>query len=153
MALNFDKFARDGNEFLNDLAEKLNHPESKGQVSIILRSVLHTLRDRITIPQSFNLMAQFPLFLKAVYVDQWKYQEKPEKIQSMREFCDLVKQEQKKFGERDFNWKMATEEIVKVVIEAIALRYVSAGEIEEVVGELPQELKPLFDGQLAAESK
>jgi uncharacterized protein (DUF2267 family) len=149
MALNFEKFAQEGNEFLNDLSYRLNHPESRGQVNIILRSVLHVLRDRITVPQSIHLMAQLPVFLKGIYVDQWKYRERPLPIKTMREFCDAVKEEQAKFGERQFNWNMSTEDIVKKVLEAVALRYISAGEITDVVGELPAEIKQIFEGQHA----
>lgn len=147
--MEFNKFAQEGNEFVNDLAERLNHRDDKGQVGIILRSVLHALRDRITVPQSLHLIAQLPIFLKAVYVDQWKYREKPVKIATMREFCDAVKAEQLKYGERDFDWKMSTDEIVKIVIESVSLRYISAGEIQDVVGELPAELRQIFEGQHA----
>lgn len=67
----------------------------------------------------------------------------------MQEFCDLVEKKQADLGEREFNWKMSTAEIVREVLEAIALRYISAGEIREVVGELPAELKQIFEGQEA----
>ena len=147
MAVNFDKFAHEGNEFINELAEKLHHPESKGQVNILVRAVLHVLRDRIIIPQSFNLMAQLPMFLKGMYVDQWKYREKPTDINTMQEFCEAVEREQARFGEREFDWNASTEELAKAVLEVIGLRYISSGEISDIVDELSAELKQIFDGQ------
>ena len=38
--INFEKFAADGNAFVNEIAQKLGHPEEKGQTGILLRSVL-----------------------------------------------------------------------------------------------------------------
>lgn len=146
MALNFDKFAQEGNAFINELAEKLNQTENKGQVSILLRAVLHVLRERITIQQSLNLMAQLPMFLKGIYVEQWKYREQPMKMDTMQEFCEAVEQEQAHLGEREFSWEMSTDEIVKTVLEAIGRRYVSAGEIADIVDELPAALKQIFEG-------
>lgn len=150
MAVNFDKFAHEGNEFINELAKKLHQTENKGQVSILVRAVLHVLRDRITIPQSFNLMAQLPMFLKGIYVDQWKYRERPASIRTMQEFCQAVEDEQAKYGEREFDWEASTEELVKAVLEVIGMRYISAGEISDIVSELPAELKQVFDGQEVA---
>ncbi len=147
MAVNFDKFAHEGNEFINELAEKLHQSENKGQVSILVRAVLHVLRERITIPQSLNLMAQLPMFLKGIYVDQWKYRERPSGIRTMQEFCEAVENEQAQYGEREFNWNASTEELVKTVLEVISMRYVSPGEISDIVSELPAELKQIFDGQ------
>lgn len=146
MALNFNKFAQEGNTFINELAEKLNQPDNKGQVSILVRAVLHVLRERITIQQSFNLMAQLPMFLKGIYVEQWKYREQPMKIKTMREFCEAVEQEQAHLGEREFDWQISTNEIVKIVLETIGNRYVSAGEIADIADELPAELKQIFEG-------
>ncbi len=73
MAINFEKFAQEGNEFLSRLATSLGHPEEKGRTGIIMRSVMHTLRERITVGESLNLLSQLPMFLKGIYVDKWKY--------------------------------------------------------------------------------
>ena len=52
--LPFDKYAQEAQAFLNKLSEDLGHKEEKQRTLIILRAVLHTVRDRITIAESFD---------------------------------------------------------------------------------------------------
>lgn len=86
MGLNFNKYAQEGNEFLKELAVELGHPEEINRTAIILRSVLHLFRDRITISESFDFLSQLPMFLKGIYVENWKYSEKPLRIKNLTEF-------------------------------------------------------------------
>jgi len=102
--LNFDKFAQEGHLFINNLSEELDHPDEIGREGIIARSVIHSLRDRITISESFDVIAQLPMFLKAIYVDNWKYLEKPMKFDTVEDFCKEVERRQELQGEQEFNW-------------------------------------------------
>ena len=144
MALNFDKFATEGNTFIKHLAEELNHPDETGRTGIVLRAVLHTLRDRITISESFDFMAQLPMFLKAVYVDEWKYKEKPDRLKDINEFAEKVKEHQAKYGESEFNWSLSTEEIIERTINFIRKKYVTEGEIDHIKDNLPEDLEKIF---------
>jgi uncharacterized protein (DUF2267 family) len=150
MGLNFDKFAQEGNAFINDLGEKLGHPNERSTTSIALRAVLHALRDRISIPQSFNLIAQLPMFLKAVYVENWKYHEKPIKARTLEDFKSMVKLEQEKYGETRFDWPEPTEHIISIVFNCLG-KYISEGEIEDISKELPEELRVLFREDISHE--
>lgn len=143
MGLNFDKFAQEGNAFINELSEKLGHPDDRAKTAIVLRSVLHSLRDRITIPQSLNLLNQLPMFLKAVYVENWKYHDKPAKVRSVEEFKDLVKSWQENYGETRFDWPESTEEIISMVFNCLG-KYVSEGEVHKILNELPEEIRTMF---------
>ncbi len=143
MAINFEKAAHEGNEFLNRLAKSLGHPEEKGRTGIIMRSVMHTLRERITIAESLNLLAQLPMFLKGIYVDKWKYQEKPTNIRRKEEFLDAVKNHQAHYGEQDFDWEKSTEDIVKIVLRELGT-YVSNGEFEDIMAQMPPSIKELI---------
>ncbi|MCF8236231.1 MAG: DUF2267 domain-containing protein [Bacteroidales bacterium] len=144
MALHFDKYAQEANEFLIDFAEELGHPDQKERSGIILKAVMHTLRDRLTISESLDLLAQLPMFLKAVYVDDWKYQEKPLRLKSEREFLDHVKMLQSRYGEQQFDWEISTEDIVKTHV-ALLRRYVSKGEMEDIIDQMPKEIKPMIE--------
>ncbi len=143
MALNFDKFAQEGNHFVNELARSLGHPEETGRTSIVLRAVLHSLRERITISESLHLLSQLPMFLKGVYVDNWKYREKPLDLNTREEFAGEVEKHQDQYGEREFSWDMSTEKIIQTVISALN-KYVSKGEFEDIIAQLPEDLKGLF---------
>ncbi|RDV14542.1 DUF2267 domain-containing protein [Pontibacter diazotrophicus] len=144
MANYFDKFAQEGNEYLNELAADMGHPEEKGQTYILLRSVLHVLRDRITISESFHVLSQLPMFLRGIYVEQWEYREKPLKIDSLEEFKEAVKQEQAKFGERQFDWGQSTEDLISMILTSLGTRYLTEGQLQHIATQMPKEIQPLF---------
>jgi len=144
MSLNFDKYAQEGNTFMNELAQNLGHPEDRNAASRVLRAVLHSIRDRIAIGESLDFISQLPMFLKAVYVEQWKYNENVDRINSLEEFKEKVKQEQAKWGERQFAWENSTEEIIKTVFNTLE-KYVTPGQMEHLRGMLPAELQELIE--------
>ncbi|MFW6351084.1 MAG: DUF2267 domain-containing protein [Bacteroidota bacterium] len=142
MAINFKKYAEEGDGFVKKLSKNLGHPDEIGRSGSILRAVLHTIRERITMAESLNLIAQFPMFLKALYVDGWKFREQPVKFDK-REFLDEVKKHQDQYGETEFNWEKSTEEIVTIVLSELRL-YISEGEYEDIMDQLPDDLKEMF---------
>ncbi|MDQ3534574.1 MAG: DUF2267 domain-containing protein [Bacteroidota bacterium] len=144
MSLNFDKYAQEGNRFMKELSQNLGHPEDQNATARILRAVLHSIRDRIAISESLDFLSQLPMFLKAVYVEQWKYNEDVERINSIEGFKEKVKQEQAKWGEREFAWEISTEEIIKTVFNTLE-KYTSPGQMEHLRGMLLAELQELIE--------
>lgn len=144
MAFNFDKYAQEGKAFLRELAANLGHPDDEQTTVRVLRAVLHTFRDRITISESLDVLAQLPTFLKAIYVEQWKYRETPLKIRTLEEFKDAVKAEQARLGEQEFQWKEPTEEIIKTTFLSLK-KYLTEGEARDVLSQMPKEIQELFD--------
>lgn len=144
MAIDFNRYAQEGNEIMNSLAEKLGHPDEVGRVGMMLRAVLHTLRDRITISESFDFISQLPMALKAVYVEDWKYHEKPPvRVKSIDEFCEHVEKEQAKYGETHFDWDMSTRQIVETILGQVTA-HVTEGQKKHILDQLPAELQPLL---------
>lgn len=143
MAMNFEKYAQEGNSFIKILARELGHPDEIARTGIILRSVLHTLRDRISMGESLNLLSQLPMLLKAVYVDNWEYNDRPVPVKTRADFYQAVEKHQKSYGEKQFNWSNSTAEIVQTVLTTLG-KYISQGEFEDVISQLPKELKELF---------
>jgi uncharacterized protein (DUF2267 family) len=139
----FEKYLAERNEFLKELGQNLNHPNDLNQVERVLRSVLHILRERLTMQQSLHLLSQLPVFLKLLFIEGWKYHEKPIRIHSLEEFKEAVKQEQFKLGERDFDWNTSTEKIINIILTSLR-KYVSHGEILDLLATLPSELHSLF---------
>lgn len=143
MVLNLDKQAQEANTFINKLAADLGHPNEVERTGIILRAILHTLRDRITISESFDLMAQLPMFLKAIYVDQWKYSDQPKTYKSIEDFKNEVKRQQEMYGEQEFNWKISTQDIIQTVFKQLKENYLSDGEMGHILSQLPGEIEEL----------
>ncbi len=140
MALNFDKFATKGNKFLKDLAKELGHPKDKAKAGRKLRAVLHAIRDQLPMEESLQLLAQLPMFLKAIYVENWNIHKKKKKIKHIKAFTDLIKQYDFKTADHDF---ISDEEVenAAVVIFLCLRKYISLGEMEDIKAVLPKELK------------
>lgn len=143
MAMNFEKYAQESYSFMDELARNLGHPDEAGRTGIILRAVLHTLRDRITISESLSLISALPMFIKAIYVDNWDYREKPLTLKTRKQFEDEVEKMQNSLGERDFSWNLSTSEIVNTVFNTLR-KYIPEGEAEDMISQLPEKIKGMF---------
>lgn len=147
MAVNYEKYAQDGNRFLEQLATRLGHEKETQRTGIILRAVIHTLRDRLTVSEAMDLMAQLPMFLKIVFVEDWKYRDKPTGINTLKEFTEEVKKHQDRYGEYRFDWDIPTIDIIHTVLQELN-PYISEGQTRHILAQLPQEIKNLVEESL-----
>jgi uncharacterized protein (DUF2267 family) len=77
MAIRFEEYVLKGNDFVSQVTQHLGNGENESQsTSQIITSVLHALRDVLTGEESFHLIAQLPLYIKAAYVDGWAQPDK-----------------------------------------------------------------------------
>ena len=141
---NFEKHAHEANAYINTLASELGHPESVGQTLILLRAVLHTLRDRITINESLHLLSQLPLILKGVYVEHWEHRENPLEFHTLEEFKKAVEHEQTRHGEHEFNWDESTDKLVSMVLTSLGTHFLTNGQLQHVAAQMPKEVQALF---------
>lgn len=143
MALNFNQYAKEGNEFLKLYAKEIDlseHPEKAGR---ILNSILHGLRSIISVEESLQFIAQLPMFLKAVYVNGWSIKAKKERVKDVEGFIDLIKSLDGKTSSYDFESNEIAEDYIHATF--LVLRtYVSSGEMADIRDELPKRLKRLI---------
>jgi len=138
MTLDFNKFAQEGNQFINALAEDLGR--SRQDTALLLRSTLHALRDRISPEESIHLVSQLPFFLKAVYVDSWSLSDEVTRTKSFDEFIVLVMTT----GEQTSGTELGNEGEVKKGVRTVfnhLNKYVSEGEWKHVSANLPEEMQ------------
>lgn len=140
MSVDFMKYAHKGNEFLNRLSVRLGDPDNKDRAGRILRSVLHTLRDHITVEESMQLLAQLPMALKGVYVDGWKLNGHHDRVHSLDSFMAEVVRTEGPGSWRDFSSPEETAQAVKAVWETLN-DYVTDQELEDVAGLMPKAIK------------
>src|ERR1043166_3664105 len=112
MSFNIEKFAQTGNRFVQDVAERIGEPENTAKAARVMRAVFHSLRNRITPEESLQLVAQLPMFLKAVYVDGWKLSKMYERIKHVTDFIDEVSNEAGRTGLNDFS---TNDEALKLI--------------------------------------
>ncbi|MDJ0646610.1 MAG: DUF2267 domain-containing protein [Flavobacteriaceae bacterium] len=141
MALNFNKFAAEANAFMKEYTQELNLGGDTEKAGRILSSILHGLREVISTEESLQLIAQFPMFLKAVYVNGWTSRKRP-KVKNMVDFIDLVREFDGNTSINDFR----SNEVAQSYIDATFIllrRYISLGELEDIRTELPKDLKSM----------
>ena len=142
--LNFEKFTKEAYDYVNTLAKDLGHPEEKDRVLIIWRAVMHTLRDRIHPGESFQLFAPLPMIFKGIYVEGWRYSEKPFKgFDTMEEMKEEVKSIQAQYGEEDFPWKKSTEDIISITLNSVK-QFLKEGQIDDLKKQLPKEIQEVI---------
>ncbi|MDV3307438.1 MAG: DUF2267 domain-containing protein [Cyclobacteriaceae bacterium] len=143
MALDFESYAQKGNEFVNLLMKNLGAEDERDRAARILRSVLRTLRNHLSLEESSDLLAQLPMAIKAVYVDGWRMTGERKRINTMQEFANEVLKQHGSTAWRDFSNPEEVMVGVRAVIETLA-QYVSVGELEEAFASLPKELREQF---------
>ncbi|MBD1259088.1 DUF2267 domain-containing protein [Maribacter polysiphoniae] len=144
MALNFNQYAAEGNAFLKNYAKEMNLGEDRDKAGRILSSILHALRDIIPTEESLQLISQFPMFLKAIYVNGWTIKKERPKIKKMAEFIDLVRKHDGVSAVNDFEY---SDDVAEQYIDTtfILLRkYISLGEMEDIRDGLPKDLKTMI---------
>ena len=141
MALNFNQFAVEANTFLKEYTEGLSLDGDTEQAGRILSAILHGLREVIATEESLQLIAQFPMFLKAVYVNGWTSRKRP-KIKTMTDFIDLVREFNGKTSVHDFKSDEVAENYINTTF-ILLRKYISLGELEDIRTELPKELKSM----------
>ena len=142
--MDFSNFAQKGNEFLNELSLEVGENTDQERAGRILRSVFHVLRDVISKEESLQLISQFPMALKSVYVDGWTFKKPKEHIRHMDDFINAIVKKDSPGAYCSFGSKKEAQHAIKAVFKVLK-KHVSEGEIKDIQDTLPNELKPIFD--------
>jgi len=148
MALNFNQYAQEGNTFLNEYAKQLGMGKDTEKAGRIFVSIMHALRELISVEESLQLIAQLPMFLKGAYVNGWNPGEKKPDIKHMDEFIELVKRFDGRSAIHDYGEENDLAETYIDVTFLFLRRYVSLGEMEDIRNELPKDLKSMIYSNL-----
>ena len=142
MSLNFNQFASEANAFLKEYAEGIGLGDDREKAGRILSSILHGLREVISAEESLQLMAQFPMFLKAVYVNGWSSHKK-KKVKSMTDFIDIIREFDGVTSIHDFMSDEIAENYINTTF-ILLRKYISLGELEDIRTSLPKDLKSMI---------
>ncbi len=140
MAL-FEEWVYKGHEFLHEVMNELEVDEAKA--FRITKAVLHALRDRLDPREGKDFAAQLPMVFKAVWCEGWDPTKGPDKNIKKKE--DFLKRVVDYPGLVPNITNMNEAEEVTRAVFRVLKRYVTWGEIEDVIGQLPEEVRELWD--------
>ncbi|SFR66216.1 DUF2267 domain-containing protein [Maribacter stanieri] len=144
MALNFNKYATEGNTFLKDYSKEMNMANDPDKAGRIFTAIMHALRDIIPTEESLQFISQLPMFLKAVYVNGWAIKKNKPKVKNMTEFLDLVRSHDYPAATNDFEYDNEVAERYVDTTFIYLRKYVSLGEMEDLRDSLPKDLKSMI---------
>ncbi len=144
MGFNFDQYTAEGNAFLNDYAKQLSMENDRDRAGRVMTSILYALRDIISPAESMQLIAQLPMFIKAIYVSGWAMGKKRTRVKNLTDFIQLMKKHDGTAANNDFGYEDdAAENFIRTTFLFLK-RYVSQGELEDIRDVLPKDLKNII---------
>ncbi len=133
----FDTTIQKTQVWLNDLMSDLDWDDKPHKAYMALRTVLHALRDRLTVEEAVQLGAQLPMLVRGFYYDGWTLKGKPHKERHKEDFLDHIKQAFK--DDVTVNPNQVCRAVFRVLV-----KHTSKGEIEDVKHVLPKALQELW---------
>jgi uncharacterized protein (DUF2267 family) len=123
--------------WINELGDYL-HWSDDARTQRLLRAVLHTIRDFLTIDEAADLAAQLPVLIRGLYYEGWDPSSAPERPRNKKAFMDHV-------NDAFFEPQSLEnpEEAVACVIKLL-YRHVSGGQMAQVRQSLRKDLRFLF---------
>lgn len=108
-----------------------------------LRAVLHTLRDRILATEAADLAAQLPMLVRGLFYEGWRPGRPPEALDTEASFLARVGEHLR--GGPPIDPRVATRAVFRVIG-----RFVTWGEVRQVIGQLPAEVRDLWPAPVRA---
>ncbi|MEX2105978.1 MAG: DUF2267 domain-containing protein [Solirubrobacterales bacterium] len=122
--------------WLDDVAGELG-TEDHQYAYRVLRAYLHALRDRLPVDEAAQLAAQLPELIRGIYYEGWDPSRTPVKYDGFADFLSRVASEASLDGETAASFGVGAA-------ATVLRRHVSAGEIDDIRANLPEDLRPII---------
>jgi uncharacterized protein (DUF2267 family) len=123
------------NEWLSELAGELG--DDKEQAWSVLKAFLQILRDEVTLEEAAQLAAQLPLVLRGAFYEGFDPSRQPARLRRREEFLAVVAERARLPG-------MPHAERAAEAASGVLRRHVTAGELEDVLAQLPTEVREVL---------
>jgi len=129
----FDGTVEKTNRILHEIEQAYGWPKDRRMQSYAaLRTILHALRDRLTVEVTAQLAAQMPLLVRGIYYDGWNPSAVPVKM-DREEFLARIRQEFRYSIEGD------VPRLVDTVLQALR-NHITQSEWDGMKSTLPKDL-------------
>jgi uncharacterized protein (DUF2267 family) len=131
------------NTWLKELMQELNWGDHR-KTYLILRSVLHALRDHLPVEDAIYVGEQLPMLMRGMYFEHWSVSGKPLPLRSRNDFFTLVSHNMARDGE-NLNAETAARAVFRLLD-----RKATDGEIDDLHHVIPGILLDLWPPALRA---
>lgn len=138
--LNLGKYTEETYNWLTDIASLMKAGDRIDWAYNALRGVMHAMRDRMTPEEVFHLSARLPMLIRGLYLEGYHLTGKPEKI-SRDEL--LVRIEMGLGPGTDISAETAFKAVLVVLNN-----HISKGELKDIYGTMPADIKRLWDDSI-----
>jgi uncharacterized protein (DUF2267 family) len=140
----FDSTIQRTNSWLKDLMVELNSADRR-KTYLVLRSVLHTLRDHLAEDDALYLGEQLPMLIRGLYFESWNPHGKPLPLRNRNDFFNVLSAYMARNGESTSNAESAAAAVFRLLD-----RKMTDGEIEDIEAIIPPVLSDLWPPSLRA---
>ena len=143
MAL-FDEWYHKGHQIVHEVMKELSI-EDEYKAFRLLRAVIQTLRDRLPASEGKDFASQLPMVLKAVWCDGWDPTKVPDKtIKHKQDFLERIMNHPGIKQPADIKDLEEAEKVATAIFRVLK-NHVSYGEIKDVLSELPEDIREMFE--------
>jgi uncharacterized protein (DUF2267 family) len=140
--LNFERYAAEGNHFINEVAVELG-TNNRAKAARVTRSVLHALRDRLLPDQAVMFGQALPMALKGVYFDQYDISSTPVKIRTQLGFINFIRSKDRLAEIEDFPLQDDVVDGLQAVFTVLE-DHLDPGQIIKIKNMLPESIVDLI---------
>lgn len=132
----FDKTEQKTMHWVSGVADSMGSKDLQRSY-MILRGVLHALRDRLPPNEAVQLGAQLPMLVRGFYYEGWHPQDKPKQYHRKGPFLDQVRSEVPMLDDAQL------ERAISSVFETLE-KEIHGGELKQVRHALPSDLREMW---------
>jgi uncharacterized protein (DUF2267 family) len=118
MENNLEKYLNHAGEWMNAVSKEMEVGRDKA--FRITRSILHSIRNQISIDESFHLMSQMPMLWKGMYVDGWNLNLAFERKHHLHDWLDSIRDQDGGSAALDFGNDMQMRTTISAFFHALS---------------------------------
>lgn len=123
-------------EWLNQVCDRLDWTDNR-RAYLLMRTVLHNVRDWLSVDEAADLAAQLPLIVRGIYFEGWNPSSTPVHPRKKQDFLDRVDHA---FGKEP----LEDTEVAVAAIFALLDKRISQGETDQVRQSMQKGLRDLW---------
>ncbi|HOF42625.1 MAG TPA: DUF2267 domain-containing protein [Candidatus Moranbacteria bacterium] len=132
----FDSTIQKSNLLLKDIENEFEWLGSRNRAYSLLKAVIQTVRDRLTVEEAADFGAQLPMLIRGAYYEGWKPSKMPVKFNR----AEFIGEVERKFPSDP---DISTEKTIRGVFKILG-KHIAKNEIRDIENMLPKEFGIFF---------